>query len=62
MEQKRYQEEHKVRLEAENDLCDVTQRYENLLKRVNARPPPDKQSSNTAEDPVVLRVALTKCR
>ena len=48
---------------AQSDLADLKQRYDNLLKRLNSRPPPsDTKASAPADDPIVLRVALSKCR
>ena len=63
VERRRYREEHEAHQMAQSDLAELTQRYDNLLKRLNSRPPPsDTKAASTADDPIVLRVALNKCR
>ncbi|XP_043234428.1 uncharacterized protein LOC122387877 [Amphibalanus amphitrite] len=63
VERRRYREEHEAHQMAQSDLTELTQRYDNLLKRLNSRPPPsDTKATSNADDPIVLRVALNKCR
>ena len=63
VERRRYREEREAHQMAQSDLTDLKQRYDNLLRRLNSRPTPSgTKTSATADDPVVLRVALNKCR